>query len=85
MARLPVLRGNSCGKIPEHRRAASRPPQVRTQRALAETERIPQLSGPIDHAAAFHVCGAGGRSGISPPLGPPLSRHAGGGNPQYCA
>ena len=23
MARLPVLRGNSCGKIPEHRRAAS--------------------------------------------------------------
>ena len=43
MARLPVLRGNSCGKIPEHRRAASRPPQVRTQRALAETERIPGL------------------------------------------
>ena len=24
MARLPVLRGNSCGQIPEHRRAASR-------------------------------------------------------------
>ena len=24
MARLPVLRGNSCGKIPEDRRAASR-------------------------------------------------------------
>ena len=23
MARLPVLRGNSCGKIPEHRRTAS--------------------------------------------------------------
>jgi hypothetical protein len=23
MARLPALRGNSCGKFPEHRRAAS--------------------------------------------------------------
>ena len=88
MARLPVLRGNSCGKIPEHRRAASRPPQVRTRTGPCRNRANPPAQwahrprGAFWHAArpiwpttsAVRAEGLGSR----PRFGPPVSRHVGG-------
>ena len=67
MARLPVLRGNSCGKIPEHRRAASSPSPPLHRRICADALDLFLAEEPVEGTEARlvrrgrtdHRCGAG--------------------------